>query len=88
MTGIANKQICSIFQLILRNKKLFNKKDTAAVFYDLSFLEKRINELRKSFPKNSLHAVAIKTNPLLSILRYIKKLNVVNLNLLKKCINR
>ena len=76
MTGIANKQICSIFQLILRNKKLFNKKDTAAVFYDLSFLEKRINELRKSFPKNSLHAVAIKTNPLLSILRYIKKLNV------------
>lgn len=73
---ISNKQIYSIFQLLLKNKKLFNKKDTAAVFYDLSFLEKRINELKRTFPKNSLHAIAIKANPLLANLKFIKKLNV------------
>ena len=76
MIGIASKQICSIFQLILKNKKLFNKEDTAAVFYDLSFLEKKINELRETFPKNTLHAVAIKANPLLANLKFVKKLNV------------
>ena len=56
--------------------EILKEDDTAAIFYDLSFLSERINELKKSFPASSLHTVAVKANPLTKILAHIKKLNL------------
>ena len=73
---ITNKQSSEALEKIIKNKGLSNKNDTSAVFYNLSFLEERINEVKKAFPQNTLHAVAIKANPLLESLKFIKRLNV------------
>jgi diaminopimelate decarboxylase len=40
-----------------------------AVFYDLDRLETRFDAIRKAFPEGTLHAVAIKANPLRSLLK-------------------
>jgi diaminopimelate decarboxylase len=41
----------------------------AAVFHDLARVRARIAELRERFPASALHAVAIKANPLVEVLR-------------------
>ncbi len=56
----------------LAQKALDPDPDTAAIFYDLSFLENRLQELKDAFPDNTLHAVAVKANPLLKVLRLIE----------------
>lgn len=43
----------------------------AAVFHDLDRLEARLSELRRAFPADTLHAVAIKANPLVELLRVV-----------------
>lgn len=43
----------------------------AAAFHDLTLLESRLTELRNTFPPSTLHAIAVKANPLVSILRRI-----------------
>lgn len=53
-------------------KKLLKPEDSAAIFYDLTFLKERIEEVKKSFPSNSLHTVAIKACPVINVLKYIK----------------
>lgn len=45
----------------------------AVITYDLSVLEKRLKVLSSAFPADTLHTVAIKSNPLLSILELITK---------------
>ena len=45
--------------------------DTAVVFHDLSRLRQRIEDLRSVFPERTLHAVAIKANPLVGVLRCV-----------------
>ena len=52
---------------------IINVDDTAAVFYDLSGLDKKINSLKASFPQGTLHAMAIKTNPLTGVLRRLNE---------------
>lgn len=39
------------------------------VFHDLSLMESRIDDLSRSFPSQTLHALAIKANPLVEVLR-------------------
>ncbi|MCK5126146.1 MAG: diaminopimelate decarboxylase [candidate division Zixibacteria bacterium] len=51
-------------------------EDDSLIGYDLSFLEKRIMGIQNAFPKNTLHAIAIKANPLTSILEILKRLGV------------
>ncbi|MEC7949165.1 MAG: diaminopimelate decarboxylase [Myxococcota bacterium] len=41
----------------------------AVVFHDLDRLDARIRVLRRAFPPDTLHAVAVKANPLLGVLR-------------------
>ena len=53
----------------LREGALEPGVDTAAVFYDLDDLERRVRALQAAFPPESLHAVAIKANPLVAVLR-------------------
>lgn len=45
--------------------------DRSAYFYDLDHLEERLDHLRAAFPPSTLHAVAIKTQPSLEVLRAI-----------------
>ncbi len=70
------EKISSIFQSALNSKVLVDKEDTALIFYDLTFLEEKIRELKLLFPAKTLHAIAIKANPLISNLRFIRKYGV------------
>ncbi|MHB1002120.1 MAG: type III PLP-dependent enzyme domain-containing protein [Armatimonadota bacterium] len=47
--------------------------DDTTVFYDLSRLDSILATLRASFPPTTLHAVAVKANPIVEILRRIRK---------------
>jgi diaminopimelate decarboxylase len=55
---------------------LIREEDTAVIFHDLSFLEERINKLKSLFPPQTLHAIAIKANPLTRILEFIRPMQV------------
>ncbi len=74
-SNLTIQQISKTFISALSKDKLSGLKDTSVVFYDLTFLKKRIEDLINLFPPNTLHAIAIKSNPLTSILKYIGKLN-------------
>ncbi len=47
-------------------------EDTAVIFYDLTFLEQRIRHLVSCFPPSTLHGLAIKANPLLRTMKFVK----------------
>lgn len=53
----------------LNRKGLVDENDTAIQFYDLDFMQHRIEILKNVFPENTLHAVAVKAMPLPSVLR-------------------
>lgn len=49
-------------------------EDTAVVLHDLGRLRSQIEALKAQFPGNALHAIAIKANPLVALLREVVKL--------------
>ncbi|MEI6174583.1 MAG: MqnA/MqnD/SBP family protein [Bacteroidota bacterium] len=57
------------------SKELIRPEDTAVIFYDLSFLEKRLKYLISCFPANTLHGLAIKANPLLKIMKTVQEIS-------------
>jgi len=75
-TRLADEQISTVFAKSLQQKDLIDTNDTAVIFYDLSFLNERIQDLIATFPATTLHAIAIKANPLQKILSKIKTLGV------------
>jgi diaminopimelate decarboxylase len=71
--GKMEKQhIEKIFEKVLCSKGLINPDDSALIFYYLDFVEKKIIKLRKLFPENTLYTIAVKANPLPSILKKLK----------------
>ena len=58
------------------SKGLIREEDTAVIFQDMTFLEERIKKLKSLFPPHTLHAIAIKANPLARILEFIKPLDI------------
>ena len=52
------------------------EEDTAVIFYDLEFLKSRMEELKRIFPPLTLHALAIKANPLIRILEFSRELGM------------
>src|SRR2546430_2316424 len=46
--------------------------DDVVVFYNLSRLDERLKALRCAFPSTALHAVAVKANPTVEILKRIQ----------------
>ena len=50
-------------------------EDTALIFYDLTFLQNRIRRLVSCFPSSTLHALAIKANPLIRVMDFVKSIN-------------
>ena len=70
---------CEKMSQVFRNslkEKIVNNENTSVIFYDLSFLEERVNELIRLFPQSTLHAIAVKANPLTKILSFLNFLNV------------
>ncbi len=53
-------------------KGIEGSTDDAAVFYNLSHLDTRLNLIKAAFPKNTLHAIAVKANPVVTILKRIQ----------------
>ena len=64
-----------VFSKALKNN-LLSPDDTSAIFYDLGFLEQRITGLQEVFPQNTVHAIAVKANPLAQMLSVIQALGV------------
>lgn len=50
--------------------------DTTIIFYDFDFFSSRVDLLKKAFPDNTLHTIAIKANPLVKILERIQKIHL------------
>jgi diaminopimelate decarboxylase len=46
--------------------------DDLVVFYNLSRLDERLEALRRAFPRTTLHAVAVKANPTVEVLKHIR----------------
>jgi diaminopimelate decarboxylase len=54
---------------LAERRGLIDPADTAVIFYDLSVLARQVDRVRSAFPHQSIHAIAVKTNPLLCVLR-------------------
>lgn len=69
-----NRESCSrVLMRALADRHILREEDTALMFYDLTGLKHRLAELTAAFPESALHAVAVKANPLVRILRVIQK---------------
>jgi len=55
---------------------LIGDEDSAVIFYDLSRLQERIQEAKKAFPPETLHAIAMKANPLAAILKQLESMDM------------
>ncbi|MEI8047357.1 MAG: diaminopimelate decarboxylase [Bacteroidota bacterium] len=73
-SNLSKEDISKAFSLALSQKDLIDEDDTSIIFYDLSFLNERIADLKNLFPPTTLHAIAVKANPLTSTLKKIKEL--------------
>lgn len=47
--------------------------DNAVVFYDSAHLDSTLNALKSAFPRDALHAVAVKANPLVAVLKRVQR---------------
>jgi diaminopimelate decarboxylase len=74
--GLRNQEKSLILKKALTEKSFSEAEHTALMFYDLSFIDDRINRLKKVFPETALHAIAVKANPLIKILSRIKNMGV------------
>ena len=70
---LTQEDIGSAFRTAL-NKEWIREEDSAVIFYDLFFLEKRIRYLQSIFPANTLHGLAIKACPLIRLLEFTHRL--------------
>lgn len=65
-----------ILKAALSQPGLITDADTAAVFYNLQHLYRKIEELKELFPSATLHAIAVKALPLPSVLEKINRQGV------------
>jgi diaminopimelate decarboxylase len=72
-TNLSVESIGNALRLALSNG-LIRDEDTLVMFHDLSFLEERIHMLNSLFPLHTLHAVAIKANPVMRIMGFLRGL--------------
>lgn len=54
-----------------QHEQLIRDDDHAIIFYDFDVLNNRLAYLQRAFPEQTLHAVAIKSNPLFRVLQHI-----------------
>ncbi len=73
-SNLTEEEISKAFSKALSEKSLVGPEDAALMFYDLSFLERRIRQMQDLFPSDTLHAIALKANPLVNMLAKTKAL--------------
>lgn len=56
-----------------QSSQLLDEEDHLVIFYDFKILDHRLSAVKDAFPLSAQHSVAIKTNPLLEVLKYISK---------------
>ena len=69
------QQICRAWHEA-RSQGLIDQEDTAVIFLDWAVIEDRVQRLQQAWPAGTLHAVAIKTNPLACVLKFLHSLGV------------
>ena len=72
---ISQAEISETLAKVLANPELFQTHDNSILFYNLSAVKARVEELKDAFPAGTLHAVAVKANPLLKMLSIARHLN-------------
>ena len=70
-SDITDSVISHVFRRAMTQPGLIDSDDTSVVFIDLSRLQRRLNDVAAAFPPGTLHTVAVKANPLPSILRHL-----------------
>ena len=65
-------EMYTVFSKALKDITIISPDDTAAVFLDLAFIEERSKGLLSLFPPGTLHAVAVKANPLIRVLEKMR----------------
>ena len=73
MNRLNEDYIAEVFRQALNKKEILSEEDTALIFFDLSHIRDRLSELTNLFPSNTLHAIAVKANPLVKILEKVAK---------------
>jgi diaminopimelate decarboxylase len=59
-----------------RSRGLLDDADSSVILYDLDVLERQVDRVKASFPDASWHAVAVKSNPLMCVLRELAELGM------------
>jgi diaminopimelate decarboxylase len=54
---------------------MFREEDTSVIFYDLASLESRLKHLTSCFPQTTMHALAVKANPLAKIMGFAREVS-------------
>ncbi|MCP4584217.1 MAG: diaminopimelate decarboxylase [candidate division Zixibacteria bacterium] len=75
LSKISVDDVSAVFKRVQKDD-LIAGDDTSLLFYDLSRLSGRISNLIDLFPDSTLHAVAVKANPLAKILGHLCQLDV------------
>jgi len=70
LSKIQPKEVSEVYKNAVQ-KNLINKWDSAVIFYSYDILESRLNHLIEVFPENAFHAIAIKTNSMSKVLKFI-----------------
>jgi diaminopimelate decarboxylase len=68
--------VAEVFRTALRTGGVVGDDDTAILFHDLTHVASRVASLQAAFPATTLHAIAVKANPLLKILEQLVALDV------------
>ena len=72
MNPLENEASWALKDLISKN--LITDFDTAIILQSWNQLDSYLNHLKASFPQNTLHAIAVKTNPHLEVLKHVVEL--------------
>ncbi|MFO7890558.1 MAG: diaminopimelate decarboxylase [bacterium] len=72
---ISEETITRVLTNAVKNK-LLNDDNSSLIFYDLDYLQQRVENMLSVFPDSTLHAVAIKSNPLPAVLRLLRKFSL------------
>ena len=75
-SNLSKEELSKVFSLALTKKDLITEEDTSVIFYDFNLLNDRIEDLKSLFPPTTLHAIAVKANPLIHTLTKIKTMGV------------
>ena len=73
MENLSSGKISAAFRKAVK-AGFIRREDSALIFYDLTYLHERINNLKSCFPSNTIHGLAIKACPLAGVMNLSREL--------------